>query len=95
MTIESRRSKMVTFRVSMEEYRSLEAACISRRARSISELARVAVQQWIQEASPSAPPDSELVKVERRIQALARELERLQYLVQLQKTVPAAKSTAQ
>ena len=95
MTIESRRSKMVTFRVSMEEYHSHEAACIARRVRSISELARAAVQQWIKESSPANPLDTELQHVEKRIQALAHELERLQYLVQLQKTIPAGKSTAQ
>ena len=91
----ARRSKMVTFRVSMEEYHSLEAACIERRVRSISELTRAAVQQWIKEASPSNPLGSEFQHVERRIQALARELERLQYLVQLQKTMPSGKSIAQ
>ncbi|HEY1219837.1 MAG: hypothetical protein ABSE42_09495 [Bryobacteraceae bacterium] len=95
MTVNSRRSKMVTFRVSMEEFQSLEEACISRRARSISEVARSAVQQWIRETSLSSPFDNELQQVERRIQVLAKELERLQYLVQLQRTVPARQSTPQ
>jgi len=95
MTVDSRRSKMVTFRVSMEEYHSLEAACIERRVRSISELARAAVQQWIRESSLPNPFHDELQQVERRIQVLAKELERLQYLVQLQKAIPSGKPTAQ
>jgi hypothetical protein len=95
MTVESRRSKMVTFRVSLEEYQSLEAACFARRVRSISELTRAAVQQWIKEPSPSIPPDAGLQHVERRIQALAQELEHLQNLVQLQKSRPAGNSAAQ
>jgi hypothetical protein len=93
MTVESRRSKMVTFRVSVEEYQSLEAACTARRVRSISELARSAVQQWIRESAPSNPLDNELEQVERRVQILSKELERLQYLIQLQKVMPLGKTT--
>jgi len=95
MTVESRRSKMVTFRVSVDEYHSLSAACVTRRVRSISELARAAVQQWIKESSPSNPLDTELQHVEKRIQVLAQELERLRYLVQLQNSASANKPTAQ
>lgn len=81
---------MVTFRVSSEEYQSLEEACVTRRIRSISELARSAVQQWIGETSRTGP-----FEVERRIQVLAKELERLRYLVQLQKGRSSAESTQQ
>jgi hypothetical protein len=94
-TVDSRRSRMVTFRVTMEEYHSLEAACMARRVRSISELARAAVQQWVGEASLSNPLDSELQEIERRIQALAKELERLQHVVRLQKTMSLSETTAQ
>ena len=95
MTVDSRRSKMVTFRVSMEEYHSLEAACMERRVRSISESARAAVRQWIRETSSSNPLDSELQQVERRIRTLARELDRLQRLARLQKAMPLGTTTAQ
>jgi len=95
MTIESRRNRLVTFRVSADEYHLLSAACIARRVRSISELARAAIQQWIKESSPSSSFDTELQHVEKRIQAMAQELERLQYLVQLQKPTSLEKVPAQ
>jgi HAMP domain-containing protein len=95
MTIESRRDKLVTFRVSADEYHSLSTACVAGRLRSISELARAAIQQWINESSPANPFDTELQHVERRIQAMAQELERLRCLVQLQKSARADKSPAQ
>jgi len=95
MNVESRRSKMVTFRVSMDEYHSLEAACMARRVRSISELARVALQQWVREPPESNPLDSELQRVERRVQALAEELDRLQQLVRLQRIMPRGETAAQ
>jgi len=95
MTVDSRRSKMVTFRVSMEEYHSLEAACMARRVRSISESARAAVRQWIGETSMSNPLDGELQQVERRIRLLAQEIDRLQHLARLQKAMPLGTTTAQ
>ncbi len=95
MTVDSRRSKMVTFRVSMEEYQSLEAACLERRVRSISESARAALRQWIGETRSSTVLDGELQQVERRIQVLAKEIDRLQHLVREQKTAPLGTTTAQ
>jgi hypothetical protein len=95
MTVDSRRSKMVTFRVSMEEYHSLEEACMARRVRSISESARAAVRQWIRETSLSDPLDGELQRVESRMHVLAQELERLQHLARLRKTMPLGTTTAQ
>lgn len=59
MTLLASRKKLVTFRVTMEEYEALRGLCISRRARSISELTRGAVlQQLSTDAhSRSAEPD--------------------------------------
>lgn len=47
MTLIASRKKLVTFRVTMEEYEALRGLCISRRARSISELTRGAVLQQL------------------------------------------------
>ena len=47
MTLTASRKKLVTFRVTMEEYEALRGLCISRRARSISELTRGAVLQQL------------------------------------------------
>jgi hypothetical protein len=59
MTLLASRKKLVTFRVTMEEYEALRGLCISRRARSISELTRGAVlQQLSMDAlSRSAAPE--------------------------------------
>jgi hypothetical protein len=59
MTLVASRKKLVTFRVTMEEYEALRGLCISRRARSISELTRGAVlQQLSTDALPrNAEPD--------------------------------------
>jgi len=102
---ESLRTKIVTFRVSQEEYRTLEAACTANRLRSISDLARDAVQEWIrgagyngaQSLAPSrrsALLEAELERVESRIQVLTQELERLHGLVQLQRNYSGAKALA-
>ena len=47
MTLFASRKKLVTFRVTTEEYEALRGLCISRRARSISELTRGAVLQQL------------------------------------------------
>jgi hypothetical protein len=49
MTPLASRKKLVTFRVTMEEYEALRCLCVSRRARSISELTRGAVLQQLSE----------------------------------------------
>ncbi len=94
MTADPRCSRIVSFRVSREEYESLEAACVVCRIPYVSELVRFAVQQRIKELS--APPiETELQQVESRIEILAAELERLQYLVHLQMALSAKKAVFQ
>jgi hypothetical protein len=99
---ESRRTKIVTFRVSQEEYHNLETACTAHHVRSISDLARDAVQQWIRGSGngvglssapfrPSVLLEAELGQVENRIQVLVQELERLQHLVQRERNWTAPK----
>lgn len=95
---EARRTKLVTFRLSPEEYHTLEAACTAHRVRSVSDLTRDAVQQWIQGSpynglwspSPLNPPTSlaaELERVENCIRVLTQELQRLHQLVQLNRSL--------
>lgn len=100
---ETRRTKVVTFRISPEEYHALEAACTAHRLRSISDLTRDAVQQWIHGSGynggapaaplrPSAWLETELERVENCIQVLTKELERLHRLVQLQRDSSGART---
>jgi len=83
LTVDPRCSRIVSFRLSREEYELLEVACLVRRIPHVSECVRFAVQQRIEELS--APPiETELQQVESRIEILAAELDRLQYLVHFQ-----------
>jgi len=79
----TRRTKTVAFRLSLDEYQALETACRASGSRSLSDLARTAVQQWIQATSESIAPD--LASVEQRLQTLGQEINRLKYLVQVQR----------
>jgi hypothetical protein len=47
MSVVKRRSKLVSFRVSDEEYEKLQGACMAEGARSISEFARSALQRTV------------------------------------------------
>jgi hypothetical protein len=47
MTLLASRKKLITFRVTAEEYEALKNVCISKRSRSISELTRGAVLQQL------------------------------------------------
>ena len=53
MTLFATRKRLVTFRLTKDEYEALRALCVSKRARSISELTRGAV---LQQLSPDSPP---------------------------------------
>ena len=48
MAILKRRTKLVSFRLSDEEYEKLQGACIAEGARSLSEFARSALQRTVQ-----------------------------------------------
>jgi hypothetical protein len=54
MAILKRRTKLVSFRLSDEEYERVQGACIADGARSISDFARAAIQRT---AAPAAPGD--------------------------------------
>lgn len=52
MVVLTRRSKLISFRVSAEEHEALSKSCIASGARSVAEFARSAVLQKIQEGQP-------------------------------------------
>jgi hypothetical protein len=82
MKMVGRRSKMVSFRVSPEEYRSLCQACSTQGLRSVSELARTAVQTVIRGNGLSGTFDDQLHDLRARVQDLATECERLSRYVE-------------
>ena len=82
MKMVGRRSKLVSFRVSPEEYLNLCQACSTQGLRSVSELARTAVQTLIRGKGPSETFDDQLKDLRARVQDLAAEFERLSRYVE-------------
>jgi hypothetical protein len=78
----TKKSKMISFRLSGEEYRLLQGACSKTGARSVSELARAAMQRIILEDGFQAEsPETELRELKVKFNVLAAEVERLSRLV--------------
>ena len=71
----NRKTKMVSFRVSSEDYEKLRIFCISKGQRSVSDLARLAVNTILENGTPNV--ENRLSDVEGRIQFLTREILRL------------------
>lgn len=67
----ARRSRLVTFRVSADEYENLSQTCISQGARSMSDFARAAVLQNAQASrTPNATLRGDLVTISRKLSDL-------------------------
>ena len=54
MTAVKRRDRLVYFRISEEEFAEIVKACDSKGARSVSDLARAAVQEFIRPVKPES-----------------------------------------
>ena|SRR5712692_6736986 len=82
MTVLKRRSRMVSFRLSEEEYEGLKHICIAAGARSLSDVARDAVQHLLETgSSPRRDLDAEFGLLSERMEALDREVKRLAHLL--------------
>lgn len=77
MNMNDRKSKMVSFRLSPEEYRQFRGACSSHGVRSISELARTAMQSLIDANGSSLPLYLQVQEFRERFTLLEADLERL------------------
>jgi hypothetical protein len=78
----TRKSKMISFRLSGEEYRLLQGACSKTGARSVSELARAAMQRIIlEDAFQPGSTEAEVRELKVKFNVLAAEVERLARLV--------------
>jgi hypothetical protein len=73
----NRRSRMVTFRLSYEEYEQYRAACPAAGVRSMSELARAAMQQFVAVRIASPPVDAQLRELRQQVQVLSTEVQRI------------------
>jgi hypothetical protein len=72
-----RKSKMISFRLSPEEYLSLQTACTSKGVRSVSDLARTAVQRMIASNDGVNPLIDEVRSLQHRVRLISMELDRL------------------
>jgi hypothetical protein len=77
-----RKSKMISIRLSPEEYRTFQNACVERGVRSISDLARTAIQQLIGFNGHAEPVSEEVRNLSDRVQVISFELDRLSKLVE-------------
>jgi hypothetical protein len=76
--IMTRKSKMVSFRVSPHEYDKLREACVTRGAGSVSELARAALGHIIIAAVPASRSlDEQLQDLRDRVQTITLDIDRL------------------
>jgi hypothetical protein len=72
-----RRSKIVSFRLSREEYEALRDACAAAGVRSLSELARRALQQVLFSRSRGLSLYDQVCELRNQLSALSREVERV------------------
>jgi len=91
MTVLKRRSRMVSFRLSEQEYESLLTLCSSRGARSLSDLARDAMHALLHESDRDGLP-SLVQQLRKRMDDLDREVKHLTQLLAAQKSASAAAS---
>src|SRR5947209_2973787 len=83
MNMPGRRSKLVTFRVSLDEYRKLCQACADRGLRSVSELTRTCLQGVLSDNCPDGKVDDQIHDLWTRFQLLSAEFERLSQQVEV------------
>jgi hypothetical protein len=83
MVANSKKTKMVSFRLSGEEYRLLQGACERAGARSVSELARSAMQRIILDTGslPTDSTEAHLRELQIKLDVLSAEVDRLSRLI--------------
>jgi hypothetical protein len=84
MAVLKRRSRMISFRLSEEEYTSLRSLCINEGARSVSDLARDALSRLVTKTPNGSSPylETTVRTMQSRIDAMDMELKRLSQAVQ-------------
>jgi hypothetical protein len=80
-----RRSKMVSFRLSGDEYQAYREACATVGVRSLSELARAAMQHLIASRPNGNSLDDQVRELRHQVLQLSREVEHIARRVDQQK----------
>ena len=81
----SRRTRVVSFRISEDEYEELMDLCVVRQARSLSDLARLATLSQSQPNGSNGHAERMLTDVYRQLRLLDGEVKRLAALVEPQR----------
>lgn len=94
IVMSSRKTKMISIRVSADEYRRLVDACHAHNVPSVSDLARFAMRQVIDNTAPSAQASTEIALLKevdglrQRIGELAADLDALTQRVKSSRSEP-------
>jgi hypothetical protein len=72
-----RKNRMVSFRLSSVEYELYRGACVAAGVRSLSELARAALQQVVDEGNGKVPVEDQLRDLRENVQGLSTAIRRL------------------
>lgn len=86
MVVFKRRTRMLSFRLSEEEYQRLRRSSLVQGARSVSDYARDTLSHVLsgEAVPPSDGLENRMTKLDSEIQVLSRELERLRRFVGLE-----------
>lgn len=79
-----RRNKMVSFRLSLEEYERYRHTCASAGVRSLSELARAAMQRMAGEESGRIPQEDQLRYLREEVSRLASAVQRIEHKLEIE-----------
>jgi hypothetical protein len=89
MTASIRKSKMVSFRLSPADYLRFREICAERGVHSISNLARLAMENFAASEDQPDPLASQISDLRGQIQSLALELDRIARIVEVRKAARA------
>jgi hypothetical protein len=89
MSVEFRRSRMISFRLSHEDYERFARMCSDRGVRSISDMARIALQKLVAGDAELDPVFFQVHDLRNRIKIVANEVERLAEVVEGRKAMKA------
>jgi hypothetical protein len=84
-----KRSKMVSFRLSPEEYTRFREVCAVKGIRSISDLARVAMTVISTQEVDIDPLSDQVRDIRKQVQSISLELDRISQAVESRKAVSA------
>jgi hypothetical protein len=86
MAVLTRRTRIVSFRVSEEEYQDLLSICSTRQARSLSDFARFVTLSQFEDTGSDGQPGNTLTQIHRKLGVIDRELRRLAGLIEPQRS---------